>query len=179
VRPELAIAAASLAGLAAGPASASDRADALASAFQRWCLSAPPSFQALDAMASAAHLAVQSDDKTDTPAEGAVESKLWDVTDEPTGPYALTGGFAVRHGKTVTICGLAAQDARGDDLRGVLAQPGRFGAPLGVRNSDDGIQRITEFKAPFAHSSILLADGAPQNAAGVILNLIEVREPGR
>jgi hypothetical protein len=164
---------------AGGPAFASDRADALAGAFQRWCLQASPSYDALDAKATAAHLTVQTADKTDTPATGLVQTKVWEVADEPTGPYALSDGLALNHGKRVTVCEIAAPDARGDELRDVLSQPGRLGAPVGVRNSDDGVQRITEFKAPFASSSILLADGTPQDAAGVMLNIIEVREPGR
>ena len=179
MRLTLTIAAFAVAGLCAGPAFAGDRAEALASAFQRWCLVSAPSFAALDARATASHLTVENDDKTDTPANGAVESKLWEVADEPTGVYALTGGLAVNHGKRVTICGVAAPDAPGEALRAVLSAAGRLGAPIGQRTSDDGIQRITEFKAPFAHASILLADGTPKQADGVILNIIEVREPGR
>ncbi len=179
MRPELAIAAASLAGLAACPAAAGDRAEALADAFQRWCLSDTPSFEALDARAAAANLTIQGDNKSSTPAEGAVESKIWSVDDEPTGAYNLSDGVAVNHGKRVTVCELAAPDARGEALRDLLSEPGRLGAPIGTLTSEDGVQRITEFKAPFAHASILLTDGAPTNAAGVILNLTEVREPGR
>jgi hypothetical protein len=178
VRSALAITAVAAA-LAAGPASAADRADALANAFQHWCLTSAPSFATLDAKATAAGLKVDNDNKTTTPTEGAVESKLWEVADEPTGAYALTGGLAVTKAKRVTICGVAAQDAAGADLLTALSQAGRLGAPIGARNSDDGVQRITEFKAPYAHASILLADGTPQNAAGIILNIIEVREPGR
>ena len=48
-----------------------------------------------------------------------------------------------------------------------------------THTTDDGGERRTEFKAPFAHSTILLSDGTPQHATGVILNLTEVREPGR
>jgi hypothetical protein len=167
------------AGLLAGPALAADRAEALANAFQRWCLVSQPSFAALDAKATASHLTVENDDKTNTAAEGAVESKLWEVADEPTGAYALTAGVAINHGKRVTICGIAAQDAPGDPLRDLLSKTDRLGAPVGARNSDDGVQRITEFKAPFKGASILLADGTPQHADGVILHIIEVREPGR
>jgi hypothetical protein len=85
----------------------------------------------------------------------------------------------VNHGKRVTICGVAAPDAHGDDLLAILSRTDRFGPPVGQRNSDDGVQRITEFKSPIAHTTILLADGTPQNADGVILNITEVREPGR
>ena len=178
MRSTLAIGAA-LAGLAAGPAMAGGREVALAGAFHHWCLGAAPSFQALDAAATAANLMVEKDTKTNTPAEGQMESKLWSVSNDPTGVYDLTGGVAVRNGKTVTICGLAANDASGDEMLGLLSQPGEFGAPVDTRTSDDGGERLTEFKAPFAHSTILLSDGTPQHATGVILNLTEVREPGR
>jgi hypothetical protein len=167
------------AGLAAGPAVAADRASALASAFQRWCLDRAPDFAALDAKAAAAGLTVANDHKTTTPADGTVESKLWDVADEPTGAYSLTGGLAVNNGKQVTICGLAAPDASGDDLRELLSRPDHFGPPTGTRASDDGALRLTEFKSPFAHAYVILSDGAPQHAAGVILNITEVREAGR
>jgi hypothetical protein len=143
VRSALAITA-TFAGLAAvGPVAAADRAEALAGAFQRWCLSNTPSFKALDDQAAASR------------------------------------GLAVNHGKRVTICGVAAPDAPGEAVRNALSQPDRLGAPIATRNSDDGVQRITEFKAPYAYSSILLADGTPQNDAGVILNITEVRELGR
>jgi len=178
VRSALAIGAA-LAGLAAAPAVAGGREAALAGAFHHWCLGSAPSFQALDAAATAANLRVEKDTKTDTPAEGRMESKLWSVTTDPTGVYDLTGGFAVRNGKTVTICGLAANDASGDEMMDLLSTPGELGEPVETRTSDDGGERLTEFKTPFAHSTILLSDGTPQHAVGVILNLTEVREPGR
>jgi hypothetical protein len=178
LRSVLAIGAA-LAAFAASPAVAGARETALAGAFHHWCLGVAPSFQALDAAATAAKLTVEKDTKTNTPGEGQMESKLWAVASEPTGTYDLTGGIAVRNGKTVTICGLAAQDANGEAMLGLLSQPSEFGAPVDSRNTEDGGERLSQFKAPFAHALILLSDGTPQNAAGVILNLTEVREPGR
>jgi hypothetical protein len=178
VRAVLAIAAVS-ALLAAGPASAAEREYALAAAFKSWCLGASPDFKALDARAAARKLTVENDDKTDTQAEGAVETKVWEVADDPSGAYALTGGTVLNHGKRVTICGVAAPDASGKDMMELLSQPEQLGPPVGQRESDDGVQRITEFKAPFAHTTILLADGTPQSALGIILNITEVREPGR
>jgi hypothetical protein len=179
VNPRLAIGASLAVLMASGPAAASERAVALAAAFQDWCLSSPPSLAKIDARAQAARLPLQKGDRTDTPAEGQVEAKVWAVPGGSTGAYALSGGEAVNHGKRVTICEIAARDALGDDVRDVLAQPDRLGPPTATRDSDDGVQRITEFKAPFAHSTILLSDGTPQHAAGVMLNITEVREPGR
>lgn len=178
MKPALAIAAVA-ALMVAGPASAADREFALAAAFKSWCLGASPDFKALDARAAARKLTVENDDKTSTAAEGDVETKVWEVADDPSGTYALTGGTVLNHGKRVTICGVAAPDASGKDMLALLSQPDQFGPPTGQRDSDDGVQRITEFKAPFAHATILLADGTPQNAAGIILNITEVREPGR
>jgi hypothetical protein len=158
---------------------ASQRAEALAGAFQRWCLSAAPSYDALDARAAAAGLVIEHSDSTDTPDEGLVKTKLWTVANDPTGAYSLSDGFALKKGKAVTVCELSAQDAAGDDVLQAVSRGDYLGPALATRTSDDGVQRLTEFKAPYPHSSILLADGTPQRAGGVILNIIEVREPGR
>jgi hypothetical protein len=184
VRPALAIAA-TLAPLTVGslamggPASASARSDALALAFQTWCLNTPPSFEALDMAAANANLRVDNDHKTDTPAEGAVEVKLWTVHNAETGDFALTGGLTVKGAKRVTVCGVAAPDLHGQELFDTLSEPARLGPPLGTRISEDGGARITAFKSPFAHTTIVLTDGTPQAAEGVVLNITEVRESGR
>lgn len=178
MKPALAITA-GLAALSASPAVASDRAEALVGAFQRWCLSAAPSYDGLEARAAGAGLAVEHSDSTNTPDEGLVKTKLWTVANDPTGVYSLSDGFALNKGKAVTVCELAADDAGGDDMLQALSRADRLGAPLSTRNSDDGLQRLTEFKSAYPHASILLADGTPQHAGGVILNIIEVREPGR
>jgi hypothetical protein len=179
VTPRLAIAGLAAALAAAGPAAAADREAALAAAFKSWCLAGPPNFAALDARATGGKLMVESDQKSTTPATGAIETKVWEVADDPSGAFALTGGTVLNHGKRVTICGVAAPDAAGQAMLDLLSQAGQLGAPVGQRNSDDGTQRITQFKSPFAHTTILLADGTPQNADGVILNITQVREPGR
>ena len=178
MKPALAITA-GLAALSASPAVASDRAEALVGAFQRWCLSAAPSYDGLETRATQAGLMVEHSDSTNTPDEGLVKTKLWTVANDPTGVYSLSDGFALNKGKAVTVCELSAQDAAGDDLLQALSRTDRLGAPVGARTSEDGVQRLTEFKSAYPHSSILLADGTPQHAGGVILNIIEVREPGR
>jgi hypothetical protein len=171
---------ASVAALAAGgSAAATPRAEALAGAFQSWCLSSAPSYAALDAKATAAGLAVLHHSQTSSPDQGQVLSKEWTVANEPTGPYTLAAGQAVKAGRTVSLCEIDAEDALGDEVIGVLSQAGRLGAPAGSRTSDDGAARLTEFKSPFAQSAVVVTDGAPLHAAGVMLNITQVREPGR
>ena len=171
---------ASVAALAAsGSAAATPRAEALAGAIQARCLSSAPSYAAIDAKATAARYAVDHQSQTTSPDQGQILSKEWTVADAPTGPYTLAAGQAVKGGRTVSLCEIDAQDARGDDVIGVLSQPGRLGAPVGVRTSDDGGARLTQFKSPIPQSTVVVTDGAPLHAAGVMLNITEVREPGR
>jgi hypothetical protein len=179
VNPSLAIGASVAAIAAGGPAAASVRGEAIATAFRSWCLSSPPSYAALDAKATAAGLAVQNHSQTATPPEGQLETKEWTLSSDPTGPFTLSAGQATSRAKTVSMCEVDAEDVIGDDLLAVLSRPDRLGAQTAARTSDDGGARLTEFKAPFAGATILLTDGSPQHAAGVMLNITQVREPGR
>ena len=108
-----------------------------------------------------------------------MQTKVWEVADEPTGSYALSDGLAVDHGKRVTVCEIAAPNPRRTTTcatRALAAEP--FGRSMSVRNSDDGVRRSAEFDHLPA-AAFTFADGTPQDAAGVMLNIIEVREPGR
>lgn len=141
--------------------------------FRRWCLDAPPSFDALDARATSAHLRVSGDDKAKQADGTDVETKTWFYTLE-SGNYAISAVKAVRGNETMSVCNVlgTAADAKMADF---LSESGRFGAPM--KQSPN--KETTLWNGPFPDTTIRF--GLRRSGAGYegVLSIMQTVETGK
>ena len=143
------------------------------SVFRRWCLEVPPSFDALDARATSAHLRLSGDEKAKQPDGTDIETKTWFYTPD-SGNYAISAVKAVRGTETMSVCNVlgTAADAKMADF---LSESGRFGVPMNQSPNKE----TTLWSGPFPNTTIRL--GLRQSGAGYegVLSIMQSTETGK
>ena len=142
-------------------------------AFRRWCLEAPPSFDALDARATSAHLRLSGDNKAKQPDGTDIETKTWLYTSE-SGNFAISAIKAVRGNETMSVCNVVgtAADTKMADF---LSESSRFGAP--IKQSPD--KATTLWNGPFPNTTVRF--GLPKSDEGSegVLSIMQSAETGK
>ncbi|WP_133300343.1 hypothetical protein [Paraburkholderia lacunae] len=123
------------------PAYANGRNAALANDFKFFCMRGTPSYESLDAYASALKLPIKKDLSRDMGHRDRLRSRSWTVGSD-TGPYELAAAEATQGDVKVETCGIGSADGNGNEIRADLTAHSNFGSSQDSVSPDGQIKTV-------------------------------------
>ena len=155
---------------------AADSKELMAKAFMEWCSAPIPSWEAMNAKATAEKLQVVQHRKMPLPKGEFIEDKIWSV-DDKRGAYAVDAIHSNHEGKPTASCSVYFAELLDDDLPAYLGKQLKLGKPATATKSEDGKQLTFWDTAPDVR--IMLTSGSKGGLKGAAINRMQTLEPGR
>lgn len=126
---------------AGAPAYANGRSAALANDFMFFCMRGAPSYESLDAYATALKLPIKKDLSRDVGHGDRLRSRSWTVGSD-TGPYELAAAEATQGDVNVETCGIGSADGNGDEIHADLTAHSNLGSSQDSVSPDGRIKTV-------------------------------------
>jgi len=157
-------------------AQATNNREMMAKAFMEWCSAPIPSWDAMNAKATAEKLQVVQRREKPLAKSGFIEDKMWSVNDKR-GSYAIDAAHYNRKGKQTASCSVYFDDLMDDDFPAYLGKQLKLGKPHNVTRLGDGKQITVWDTAPDVR--IMLTTGGIGGLKGAAINRMQTLEPDR